>query len=89
MLSLDMDAGVSEVNILNRLHFMVIGAREETARGMETMRQPEPAAYFSVPRIWPRDLNILENYVSLEVEKWKAWVSGLELLKKAGNFIHR
>ena len=86
LLSLDMDAGVSEVNILNRLHFMVDGAREEMVHGTETMRQPEPAGYFSVPRIWPRDLNILENYVSLEVEKWKSWVSGLEILKKTDNF---
>ena len=89
LLSLDMDAGVSEVNILNRLHFMVDGAREEMAHGTETTLKPDTAKYFSVPRIWPRDLNILENYVSLEVEKWKSWVSGLELLKKAGNFIHR
>ena len=59
------------------------------AHGTETTLKPDTAKYFSVPRIWPRDLNILENYVSLEVEKWKSWVSGLELLKKAGNFIHR
>ena len=29
LLSLDMDAGISEVNILNRLHFMIISAQEE------------------------------------------------------------
>ncbi len=29
LLSLDMDAGTSEVNIVNRLHFMVIAAKEE------------------------------------------------------------
>jgi predicted nucleotide-binding protein (sugar kinase/HSP70/actin superfamily) len=89
MLSLDMDAGVSEVNILNRLHFMVIGAREEMEQGTEMMFKPEAAQRFSITRVWPRDLNILENYVSLEVEKWKSWVSGLGLWKKAGNFIHK
>ncbi|MCB4203482.1 acyl-CoA dehydratase activase [Deferribacterales bacterium Es71-Z0220] len=32
LLSLDMDAGASEVNLLNRLHFMVTAAREEVDR---------------------------------------------------------
>jgi len=35
LLSLDMDAGASEVNILNRLHFLVSDARERAAREKE------------------------------------------------------
>ncbi|WP_299983376.1 acyl-CoA dehydratase activase-related protein [Desulfobacula sp.] len=89
LLSLDMDAGVSEVNVLNRLHFMVDGAKEEMAHGTKTMPQPEPAGQFAIPHFLPGDLNSLTNYIPLEVEKWKSWVSGLELRKKAGSFIHR
>ena len=89
LLSLDMDAGVSEVNILNRLHFMIDGAREEMAHGMETMPHPEPIGQFAVPHVRPHDFNFLGNYVPLEVEKWKSWVSGLDLRKKAGSFIRR
>ncbi len=37
LLFLDMDAGTSEVNILNRLHFMVISARE----GVKHLRKPQ------------------------------------------------
>jgi len=36
LLFLDMDAGTSEVNILNRLHFMVVSARE----GVKHLRKP-------------------------------------------------
>jgi len=31
----------------------------------------------------PRKLDDLNSYASLEVEKWRAWVSGLELWEKA------
>jgi predicted nucleotide-binding protein (sugar kinase/HSP70/actin superfamily) len=37
LLFLDMDPGMSEVNILNRLHFIVMSARE----GMQTERVVE------------------------------------------------
>jgi predicted nucleotide-binding protein (sugar kinase/HSP70/actin superfamily) len=41
LLSLDMDAGASEVNLLNRLHFMVTAAREQVAREKGTLVGPE------------------------------------------------
>jgi hypothetical protein len=31
----------------------------------------------------PRKLDDLNCYATLEVEKWRAWVSGLELWEKA------
>ncbi|WP_291346343.1 acyl-CoA dehydratase activase-related protein [Desulfobacula sp.] len=89
LLSLDMDAGVSEVNILNRLYFMIDGAREEIAHGTGMIPQSEPIKQFAVPHVRPHDFNILGNYMPLEVEKWKSWVSGLDLRKKAGSFIRR
>jgi len=87
LLSLDMDAGTSEVNILNRLHFMIIGAREEMAHLAETTPRQEVTRRFVFPRVWPQDLDVFDNYVSLDLEKWKSWVSGLGLLKKAENLI--
>ncbi|MCD6353363.1 MAG: 2-hydroxyacyl-CoA dehydratase, partial [Proteobacteria bacterium] len=50
LLSLDMDAGTSEVNILNRLHFMVIAAKEEMEtesdrKGCRKIHSVEPALY--------------------------------------------
>jgi predicted CoA-substrate-specific enzyme activase len=89
LLSLDMDAGASEVNILNRLHFMIIAAREEMEYKVEVTDRHATAWPFPGFRIWPRDTIGFDNYVSLEIEKGKAWVSELELWKKASNFIRR
>jgi len=89
LLSLDMDAGASEVNILNRLHFMIVAAREEMEYGAEvTAKQAIDRPFYGF-RIWPKDTAIFDNYVSLEIEKWKAWVSGLNLWKKASDFIRK
>lgn len=53
LLSLDMDAGTSEVNILNRLHFMIIGAREEMANWVETTPRQERSLRFVIPlEVW-------------------------------------
>ncbi len=89
LLPLDMDAGASEVNILNRLHFMIIAAREEMEYGAEVTAGYEIDRPFFNFRIWPKDTAIFDNYVSLEIEKAKAWVSGLNLWKKASSFIRR
>jgi len=83
LLSLDMDAGASEVNILNRLHFLVSDARERAAREKETMVEIKELRRFVIPSMLPRKLDDLNSYASLEVEKWRAWVSGLELWEKA------
>jgi hypothetical protein len=85
LLSLDMDAGSSEVNILNRLHFMVAAAREQAAHGEETMPETAESRRFVMSNMWPRELEAFNNYASLEVEKWRAWVSGLELWEKVQN----
>ena len=87
LLSLDMDAGASEVNILNRLHFMIIAAREELEYGPRVTASPELPRPLSVPRIWRRDPAIFDNYISPEIEKWRSWVSGLNLLKRASDFV--
>ncbi len=84
LLSLDMDAGASEVNILNRLHLMVNDAREQEMRDEETASEPKAARRFNIPK-WPRELHALNSYTSLEVEKWRAWVSHLELWEKTQN----
>ena len=85
LLSLDMDAGASEVNILNRLHFMVMGAREQLACYEEAVTGPGTIKHFTIPNILPHELYVLNNYVSLDVEKWRALVSGLGLWEKARN----
>ncbi len=82
LLSLDMDAGASEVNILNRLHFMIVAAKEEMECGTEVAARPLTALPFSVPHIWPGYLARFDSYVSPEIEKWKSWASGLGLWKK-------
>ncbi|MDL1980820.1 MAG: acyl-CoA dehydratase activase [Deltaproteobacteria bacterium] len=89
LLPLDMDAGASEVNILNRLHFMIIAAREEMDYNVKMRAGHAIDRPFSAFRIWPKDTIGFDNYVSLEIEKWKAWVSGLNLWKKASSFIRR
>ncbi len=95
LLALDMDAGASEVNILNRLHFMVIGAKENIAADEKYDENSEPLKFSSrlkssvkhlnIPKLWSRDMYTLNNYVPLEVEKWRAWVSNLDLWEKARN----
>ncbi|WP_246804745.1 hypothetical protein [Desulfosarcina cetonica] len=83
LLSLDMDAGISEVNILNRLHLMASRDREQTARNWKTVPRTKPVGFFCMPSTWSLELCALNNYTSLEVEKWRAWVSGLRLWEKA------
>jgi len=89
VLSLDMDAGSSEVNIINRLHLMVTKAREQTARKIETPPGQETVRRFAIPDIWPYELHAFSNYTSLEVDKWRAWVSSLGLREKAQNIKRR
>jgi hypothetical protein len=84
-----MDAGSSEVNILNRLHFMLIAAKEESACGPADSDRPSMIRHSFIPRIWPVEASIFNNYLSPDLEKWKSWVSGLGLWKKAENFINR
>ncbi len=83
LLSLDMDSGASEVNILNRLHFMVTAARHQA--GLEPERGSGQGAdrRFAIAIKWPREFHALNNYVSLDVEKWKTWVSFLGLRERA------
>ena len=87
LLSIDLDAGASEVNILNRLHFMLVAAKEELKTQKKTEIEKTENRRFFIPRILPVDRNIFPDSVSHEVEKWKSWVSGLGLWKKAGDFI--
>lgn len=81
LLSIDMDAGASEVNIINRLHFLVAGAKQGAA--------PENRDSRRFPQLWkipiPRPLPMVyyNSQVSVELEKWKAWISGLGLMEKA------
>ncbi len=77
LLSLDMDAGASEVNILNRLHFMIISAKEEMVYGHEPDVQHPEHRYFHIPRSWPMERVVLDNYLYPDLEKWRTWVSGL------------
>ena len=88
LLSLDMDAGASEVNILNRLHFMIIAAREEMECGTEIITKPAIPWSRYIPRIRPEYLDF-DYRISPELEKWKSWVSGLGLWKKASDFVRR
>jgi predicted nucleotide-binding protein (sugar kinase/HSP70/actin superfamily) len=83
LLSLDMDAGASEVNMMNRLHFMVTAAREEVDREVGTQPAQKTARRFAIPDAWPRELDSFNAYTSLEVEKWRAWASNLGLWDKA------
>ncbi|MEA1968377.1 MAG: hypothetical protein U9N77_09170 [Thermodesulfobacteriota bacterium] len=83
LLALDMDAGTSEVNILNRLHLMVSEAHEQTACEMETMPEQKETRRFTIPDVFPKEFHAFNSYTSLEVEKWRAWVSNLELWERA------
>ncbi len=91
LLSLDMDAGTSEVNILNRLHLLASEAREQEARDRETVPELKTAWHFNFtfPNVLPRELHALNSYTSLEVEKWRAWVSHLELRERTQSLRRR
>ena len=83
LLSIDMDAGASEVNILNRLHFVVMGARDD----QDLLRPPAAGnklgLRFVDPQLWQRSLFDVNNQMSLEFEKWRAWVSKLGLWRRS------
>ncbi len=88
LLSLDMDAGVSEVNLMNRLHFMISGSRELMAYAAESP-PGQRGVRWNLQHFRPLRLVDLNSYAALELEKWKAWVSGLGLLEKARNIKFR
>ena len=75
LLSLNMDPGTSEVNILNRLHFMVMAAREEMDSKSGVMDPSICSRSFSEPCIPASTLTIFKEYMSSEIGKWKSWVS--------------
>ncbi len=83
LLSLDMDAGASDVNILNRLHILLSEAQEEAVRTKEPLPGRKPGRRSIFPNALPRELHAFNSYTALEVEKWRAWVSQLELLDRA------
>jgi predicted nucleotide-binding protein (sugar kinase/HSP70/actin superfamily) len=90
LLSLDMDAGDSEVNILNRLQFMVMAAREEPKYQEEEEVEFLPSQPSFVERLRTADVVLFDNkYLDFEVEKWKSWVSGLGLLERARKLVNR
>lgn len=71
LLALDMDAGISEVNILNRLHFMVRLAREQE----ELVQVPAKKWHrIDLPKIWLYDMRVINNQLGLDLEKWKSWM---------------
>ncbi|MBW2050338.1 MAG: 2-hydroxyacyl-CoA dehydratase, partial [Deltaproteobacteria bacterium] len=88
LLSLDMDAGASEVNILNRLHFMIIAAREEMKDGIDAVAEPAMSSPLSIPYIRSGYFDF-DYRISPEIEKWRSWVSGLGLWKKASQYVRR
>jgi hypothetical protein len=47
------------------------------------LAEPETFQRFAIPTGWAQELYMFNNYASLEVEKWRAWVSGLGLWEKA------
>ncbi len=83
LLALDMDAGISEVNILNRLHFMVRLAREQ---GQVTEAPAKKWHGIDIlPKIWLYDLRVINNQLGLDIEKWKSWMWKIrmkDILKK-------
>lgn len=89
LLSLDMDAGTSEVNIMNRLHFIVTAARKQASCNLETPPAPKAAHRFAILETWPRDLDVFRVSTSLEIEKWRAWAANLGLWDKARHMRRR
>lgn len=74
LLSINMDAGASEVNILNRLHFIVMAAKEEA-----NVCQKESFLFLSrkdsESRVVTRDISVLKEDMLLEIRKWQSRVS--------------
>jgi len=69
--------------------YHIVAAREEMDCGAGVVVSGQMARPFFVSRIWPKYLANFDNHVSLEIEKWKSWVSGLGLWKRASNFVRK
>jgi predicted nucleotide-binding protein (sugar kinase/HSP70/actin superfamily) len=74
LLSINMDPGTSEVNILNRLHFMVMAAREEMDSKSGVMDLSICSRSLSEPCMSASTLTIFKEYMSSGIGKWKSWV---------------
>ena len=69
LLSIDLDSGTSEVNVLNRLHIMLNQVKEK--------RQNNSVCKVDIdiiPKIWLYDMRALNNHLFLDIEKWKCWM---------------
>ena len=88
ILFLDMDASASEVNLLNRLHFMVMTAKENKD-DHPYMYDPEPVRPFLRPYFYIKNLSMINNYLMPDIEKWKTWMPSIELPKTAIKFIKK
>ena len=88
LLALDMDAGASEINIINRLQFMAMAAKEDREQVEAAIYHPV-AWPSSLLRIYGREIPSFGNHIVPEIEKWKTWVYGLDLWKKANDFIRK
>jgi predicted nucleotide-binding protein (sugar kinase/HSP70/actin superfamily) len=75
LLSLNMDPGASEVNMLNRLHFMVMAAREEINSAADGMLSTHYIRPPDEPRISAGDISVLKGYMLSEIGKWGSRVS--------------
>ncbi len=63
LLFLDVDAGSSEVNLLNRIHFIIAAARKETTCKTETPAQENETAVLPVNSLFPQKLQNFNNHL--------------------------
>lgn len=72
LLAIDLDSGTSGVNVLNRLHIMLSSLKkEEDYRGKKSLFRLD---INMIPKIWLYDMRAINNHISIDIEKWKAWM---------------
>jgi predicted CoA-substrate-specific enzyme activase len=82
-LAIDMDAGTSEINVLNRLHLIVNAAKEDKVYEhieLYAHRLDKRNVFSSYMSL--RNFYAFSSDTTLEVEKWRAWISNLSLWEK-------
>ena len=71
ILSLDMDAGTSEVNMLNRLHLLVTEAKRDPDIGKAAGERPAINWKFLLQRPWPLELEHALGCMQSRIGTWR------------------
>ncbi|MDQ7032959.1 MAG: acyl-CoA dehydratase activase [Desulfonauticus sp.] len=87
LLAIDLDAGTSEVNVLNRLHIMLSQLGTAYSQDQSQKDSLLKTSIEIIPKIWLYDVKAINNHLFLDMEKCKSWIWKIRTWEKIRNKI--